>query len=559
MSRPLLRLLLFLALSLSAGAWCAPADVLPARTIEAHNFVPSVLLYVGRESTQEFLRMRFHSNVSRAIVHLPPAHPLNADLGGGELDENPVTMPRLFVAWRANDMLLRAAPVESATAIGFSLASDSSWWLRYAHVVFTGAEMACYRAHCTGGGPFATLKAATAGLARAVWHVGTASSFEATVRATDVAAPVGAWSGLRVRVDLERAQTLLPPAILADLLAVPDRALFLRDAHDATAVLLLRADEAHEDYLVAPDLAQANASVIVIGHVLARRLLLGWAADVSGVVAIALVRNDPSMAGVSATLLGGAAVTAYLLAFWTTMLGGFVSLHVAAQDTVQRGRTLRHLILLVVAGTITHVLGLGFTGTGPVLAGNVAAAAQTFGLAYFLPGSLLNLAVLFAATFRVYATRVSAGRSSAAWTTLVAAHCVLVTRSLAVSLMPAATRTLFSALVLTVAMLVLVVVPGVYIAAIAIVRTARASRRGGDLPGWELLLAAASVVTLALNVVGVFSALVLPLLLTVNSRFSPLAVQAAAVVICAVPVFIGAVVASFEARTGEPADARGAL
>lgn len=555
-------LLLFCALVASATAttaWCPPADVLPVRAVDSLDFVPSVLLFAGRASTQQFLRVTFRDNVSRAVVHLPPRDPLLTELGGGEIDAvvDAVTMPRLFTTWRDHDALLRAAPVATAVA-GFNLAANSAWWLRYAYVVYTGAELLAYHRNCASEGLVATLESSSVpGVAAAdVWNL--AERFRFSVRRTNTTADaviVSDFANIRIRVDLDRAQTLVAPAILADLIAAPNRALYAArsDQPGRPLHLILHAAEAREDLLIAPDLTQVNATDFIIGHLLARRLLSAWAANENGVVAVALARSDPSLTGVGLTLVGASIVVAYLLAFWTTTLSGAVSLDpetLGGDDARrQRQRTLRHLILLAVAGGLTHILGITFVGTGAVLASNLVVAIRTYALGFVLPGSVINALLLAMAAFRIYVLPESSN-AEGAWSVLVATHCALVTRSIVIAVLPAAARSLFSALVLTAASLILVNVPAVYLAAVGIARIGRSYRdRPHELPAWDLALAGVSIVTFVLNFLGAYYYLVLPLLLTINARFSTQIIETAALVVASLPVFVGSLVSSFEART----------
>ena len=539
------RILLFLVsvgTLVSAGSWCAPTSVLPVRILDTDDDAPSALVFAGHASRQQFMRLTFSANAT-AVALIPPGSALLAELGGGELDDTSiVTMPRLLVSWRQTTALWRAAIFAGTNTPLLHFGPLSSWWLRYSTLVYTGAELVAFGHTCNGGGPDAALARYTGNNNFLPLATGPdAPPVAVQVRCADQAAPVAEWPAVQIRVDLDRGQTLLPPDVFAELL-VAGCSLVLPGG-----IVLVDADEARTDALVAPDITQLNATTIVLGRRLGRRVLAAWAANASGVVSVAFTVRDQSSTGVAYMLLATGLVAAYLLSFWTTALGPYIGV---LPVTVTTGddtpstlgtRTLRHLVLLCASGTIAHAFGTSFIGTGPVMAVDLVAPLRTFALGFFLPGSLMNFVLLIAAGFRVF---MSSGDTQPAWLVLMATHCVLVTRTLVVALLPAASRSLVSSIGAVGGILVLVLVPSIYICTVACVRVAAARRR--DLPRWDLALAAVSIITLVLNGTGLYTCLLAPLLLAMNARFASSTIVAASVVVTALPIFVGTFLASME-------------
>lgn len=534
----------FVALG-QCAAWCPSALAVPVRVLDTDDDLPSLLVFAGHESQQLSLRLAW-PNASVATVLLPPSSPLRAELGGGELAaQDAVTMARILISWRETSVLWRTSLTDASSSSSvpqFNLGAMSSWWLRYAYMVNTGSELIAY-AYGDGGGecsPRASLDAHDASSKHQI--IEAAIPLQTWVQTAREETRLAEWPAITIRVDLSRGQTLLPSALLAELFAPTgeERVLVAADASQR-AFTLLTSEDILDSSLVTTDLAQVTPATIVIGRRLARRLVVAWAANASGIVAVALANRGRSTEGVSYMLLGAGLVAAYLLGFWTTMIG--LDGDGAQHQTRPDARALRHIILLAIVGTVAHIFGPLFLGSESVVALNVSDALRTFALAYYLPGSCMLAALLVASALSLYMFELGGAALGDCAYTFAATHFLLITRTLIIALLPAASRSLFGALVLAMGTLVLVLLPSIYVCTVACARTLA---NGRAFRPWNIALCIVSFIALGLLVAGTYEYLLLALLSTINARYAPATATTATLVLVTAPALLATFLSGLE-------------
>lgn len=515
------RLLLLLLLVAAVSAQPARTDF-ALRLLDGDTERQHLLVFAGHGERHLHLRLQWTpvADAPQAVIVLPPAHALaEAEVSGIGYDNTAlVTMNRLVVAWRGKSALWRVMTGANVTAPLLNLAPTSSWWLTYPTIVMSGAQLFAGPAP-SGSGDSSRVE--TAGN-----H--TLEVIDAGNRSR-IVAPLEA---LTLRVDLDRAQSLLPASILA-LWLRGGRRVLLDGQH-----LLLSESDARDDGAVAPDMSSANETQLVIGRVLFARIARRWQANASGIVHFDTVRGRDEQDPVGYVLLAVIFLSMYVLSYWSSTLAPLVGLRRAPTallpSKAERRRTLRHLVVLTVAAGVAHGLGFYQVGRGAQFDADVTAALQTYAIVSGVL-SALNFALLYMEAVRLFVLGGSGGDGQ-----LFTAQLVCAAHTLAVSLLPAAARSLVGLVIFAAVTLVLVLLPTLYVMHAALVRFAATAPNPPPRTAVAALVALATAVG---HAVCIALCVIQPLLATVNARYD-LAIVAAAtgVIVCSTVVAAGYVV-----------------
>ena len=527
----------------AAAPACVPESSLATRYFDSEDDRPSIIVYGGHAPTWLPLRLAWTEEENageRATLILPQSHPLVRDdmASLGYNHSSLLTMERVLVQWRDTEALWHAAasPANAIVVPLLNVHQDSAFWLHHSAIVFTGAQLFTFahRYACENDtlNPLRAVVAVPRDVER-ILPVGDDAEVQRIWVRDNISLASVAEYRLHLRVNLSAAQTLVPPFLLAQL---PHGHAVMLGLD--TVLLPPGSDDDHA--LVAPQLSTEadDENTIVIGRRLARRVLQAWvASSTSGQITgiLPVTESSSQTEAVGYVLLGTAIVLHYLLAFWTTLLSDSFAIRLEYPQQRPppslRRRTLRHLVILGISGTIAHVLGGLMAGRGP--AGDLGLAQALRAWAPLHWGtSLAHVLLLLAGVAAVFYGR---DRGTHAWFAVMGMQLSVLTRSVVAGLALAATQSIPAFAVATGAAILILFLPSVYMSLMALLRL---TRHWPKASFWDVAVAVFSLGAAAINGVALEGTFLRPLLVTVNTRYDPLLMRETTWIVLAASAFL---------------------
>jgi len=481
-------------------------QTLPSRFFNDGRDVDVALVFAGHEKHQMTLTPTWQLlslNHTNASILLPPSlAPIYDSQQQTRLLFAVRDAPTYWSAVVQNDIVV--------PLINFSPTSDI--WFKYALLTWTGSE---YRFERVGSMRAKLPVASTPFFV----HVHTEKPLLLGVERTAMV-PIN----VTLIVDLDREQSLFPPVALAAWIAQRNASLVF----EGPRRVILDRDDARDDGLVAPNIAEPN--VVVIGRRLMRRIARQWWANASGVQMFELARTRSDAAAGGYVLAGAVLILFYLLAYWTVVLADDLFDN-KKPSKPEHYRVFRHIVVLVFVGALTHALGPSQIDRGTLVDVAISDAIRTYSIVHVSVSvfvALVGVLVVALNAFALDSDRVD-------WSSVYVLHSILIARSIVAALLPVGARSALGAVVLLAGVVLLNIMPAVYMA----FQLARTRPSIGD----RLVSGFIFIAVVVSNVVGLVIILAPVILGVLNAHVSSLAVEIGTLILtafaCILPLYVG--------------------